>query len=426
MKEYFLHRLWQWGHYDTLRLTTTDNLPITVIHPGQYLQQQGPDFFNALLEIDGQKWAGTVEIHLKSSDWYLHHHETDGHYDNVILHVVWEHDMDVFRSDSQKIPVLELRHFVTKDTLHRYTKLMEPKSWIYCEDYLDTMDKLTQRQWLDELFVERLQLKSLDVYTMLSYSGNDWEAVLFYTLAKSFGLQHNGEEFQKMATAVTHQVFQKESEDLMHLEALLLGMAGLLSAEFQESYPKQLQKQWEFLQAKYQISDETTTPVTFYQVRPDNFPTIRLAQLAALYHNRFPLFQKILLTNDINELRSLFQVKTSAYWNNHYNFDKPTASKPKSLTDSFIQLLIINAVIPVKFAYLRWQGIEDESKLMNWMEQLNPEENKIVSFFRNYKVCVSNALDSQALIHLKKNYCDQKRCLDCRFGKKIMSPLRNC
>lgn len=425
MKEYFLHRLWQWGHYDTLRLTTTDNLPITVIHPGQYHQKQGPDFFNALLEIDGQKWAGTVEIHLKSSDWYLHHHETDGHYDNVILHVVWEHDMDVFRSDSQKIPVLELKHFVAEDTLHRYRKLMEPKSWIYCEEYLDSMDELTQRQWLDELFVERLKLKSEEVYSVLSHSGNDWEAVLFYTLAKSFGLQHNGEQFQKMVTAVTHQVFQKESEDLMHLEALLLGMAVLLSAEFQESYPKQLKAQWQFLQAKYQISDETTTPVTFYQVRPDNFPTIRLAQLAALYHNQFPLFQKILLTNDINELRSLFRVKTSAYWDTHYNFDKPTAPKSKGLTDSFIQLLIINAVVPVKFAYLRWQGIEDESKLMNWMEQLNPEENKIVSFFRNYKVNATNALDSQALIHLKKNYCDQKRCLDCRFGKKIMSPLRD-
>lgn len=422
MKEYFLHRLWQWGHYDALRLTTTDNLPITVIHPGQYHQKQGPDFFNALLEIDGQKWAGTIEIHLKSSDWYLHHHETDGHYDNVILHVVWEHDMDVFRSDSQKIPVLELKHFVTEDILHRYRKLMEPKSWIYCEEYLDSMDELTQRQWMDELFVERLQLKSEEVYSVLSHSGNDWEAVLFYTLAKSFGLQHNGEQFQKIVTAVTHQVFQKESEDLMHLEALLLGMAGLLSAEFQESYPKQLKAQWQFLQAKYQISDETTTPVTFYQVRPDNFPTIRLSQLAALYHNRFPLFQKILLTNDINELRSLFQVKTSAYWDTHYNFDKSTTPKSKGLTDSFIQLLIINAVIPVKFAYLRWQGIEDESKLMNWMEQLNPEENKIVSFFRNYKVNVANALDSQALIHLKKNYCDQKRCLDCRFGKKIMSP----
>ncbi|MFN4199092.1 MAG: DUF2851 family protein [Flavobacterium sp.] len=422
MKEYFLHRLWQWGYYDTLRLTTTDNLPITVIHPGQYHQKQGPDFFNALLEIDGQKWAGTVEIHLKSSDWYLHHHETDGHYDNVILHVVWEHDMDVFRSDSQKIPVLELKHFVAEDTLHRYRKLMEPKSWIYCEEYLDSMDELTQRQWLDELFVERLKLKSEEVYSVLSHSGNDWEAVLFYTLAKSFGLQHNGEQFQKMVTAVTHQVFQKESEDLMHLEALLLGMAGLLSAEFQESYPKQLKAQWQFLQAKYQISDETTTPVTFYQVRPDNFPTIRLAQLAALYHNQFPLFQKILLTNDINELRRLFRVKTSAYWDTHYNFDKPIAPKSKGLTDSFKQLLIINSVIPVKFAYLRWQGIEDESKLMNWMEQLNPEENKIVSFFRNYKVNAANALDSQALIHLKKNYCDQKRCLDCRFGKKIMSP----
>jgi hypothetical protein len=425
MKEYFLHRLWQWGHYDALRLTTTDNLPITVIQPGQYHQKQGPDFFNALLEIDGQKWAGTIEIHLKSSDWYLHHHETDGHYDNVILHVVWEHDMEVYRSDSQKIPVLELKHFVAEDTLHRYRKLMEPKSWIYCEDYLDSIDELTKRQWLDELFVERLQLKSEEVYSVLSHSGTDWEAVLFYTLAKSFGLQHNGEQFQKMATAVTHQVFHKESDDLMHLEALLLGMAGLLSAEFQESYPKQLQKQWEFLQAKYQISDESTTPVTFYQVRPDNFPTIRLAQLAALYHNRFPLFQKILLTNDINELTSLFQVKTSDYWNTHYNFDKPTAPKSKGITDSFIQLLIINAVVPIKFAYLRWQGIEEESKLLSWMEQLKPEDNKIVSFFRNYKVNVANALDSQALIHLKKNYCDQKRCLDCRFGKKIMSPLRD-
>jgi hypothetical protein len=424
MKEYFLHHLWQWGHYDSLRLTTSDNLPITVIHPGQYLQKQGPDFFNAILEIDGQKWAGSVEIHLKSSDWYLHHHEKDNNYDNVILHVVWEHDVDVFRSDMQKIPVLELRHFITEETLRRYTKLMEPKSWIYCEDYLYTLDEFTQRQWLDELFVERLQLKTREVNSILTHSGNDWEAVLFYTLAKSFGLHHNGDEFQKMAIALTHQVFQRESQLLIHLEALLLGMSGLLSTEFQESYPKQLQVHWQFLQAKYQISIESPISVTFYQVRPDNFPTIRLAQLAALYHNRFPLFQKILLTSDINELKSLFQVKTSAYWNTHYIFDKPTTSKSKRLTDSFIQLLIVNAVIPVKFAYLRWQGIEDESMLLSWMEQLSPEENRIITFFKSYNINVNNALDSQALVHLKKNYCDKKRCLDCRFGKKIMSPLR--
>lgn len=420
MKEYFIHRLWQWGLFDSTHLVTTEHLPVTVIHPGHYLQQQGPDFFNALLEINGQKWAGTVEIHLKSSDWYHHYHETDSNYDNVILHVVWEHDMEVFRADSQRIPVLELKHYVAQETLGRYQKLMEPKSWIYCENSLEQMDELLKRQWLDTLYIERLKIKSEWINQIRSFAGNDWEAIFFYALAKSFGLQHNGEVFFNIAKAISFQVVHKEHHHLIHLEALFLGMAGLLEDEFQEHYPRKLQEHWRFLASKYQLSNDINSTVTFYQVRPDNFPTLRLAQLAGLYHSRYPLFQKLLEVENVEELKNLLKVKNSDYWNSHHNFDKTSATRVKSLSDSFIQLLIINAIIPVKFAYLRWLGIDGETKLMNWMEQLNPESNKIISFFRNHQFEVSNALDSQALIHLKKNYCDARRCLDCSFGKKIM------
>lgn len=420
MKEYFLHHLWKWGLFHSLQLITTTGKAIQVIHPGHYLEKQGPDFFNAIIFIDSQKWAGNIEIHLKSSDWYVHHHESDPHYDNVILHVVWEHDMEVFDKEGQEIPVLVLKDFVEEDLLSRYHKLMEPKTWIYCESQLKNFDDLLVRNWLDRLYVERLSHKAEVFKHWCHDTNNHWEEVLFWSLATAFGLHANSEAFYKIATSIRFDVFKKEVTNLEHPEALLLGAAGLLEGDFQEQYPKILQNHWQFVKSKYALKDRPDLPVTFYKVRPDSFPTIRLVQLTAVYRNNSNLFQKVIEAKSKQELGFIFKHDIPKYWKTHYVLDRPTKLSSKSISDNFLNLITINSIIPLKFAYMQWGGTIEEELIFKLMEQLPVEKNKIIDFFNLYGISSSNAMDSQALVQLKTKYCDHKRCLECDFGKKLV------
>lgn len=420
MKEDFLHYIWQFKKFNVTGLKTVQGQDIEIINSGQYLQQAGPDFFNAQVIIAGQKWAGNVEIHIKSSDWYAHHHEHDQAYDNVILHVVWEHDVEVMRKDNSELPVLELKHYVDTQTLLNYNLLAASKTWIYCEKELENLNSFVLENWKERLFFERLERKSLPVLELARQNGNDWEAVLFCFLAKNFGLNTNGEIFYKIASSLPFNVVRKESFESENIEALLMGRAGLLEGEKEDVYFKNLKSRYDYIKHKYRVEPVYIDTVQFFRHRPDNFPTIRLSQLAMLYHTHQNLFSKIITAKTLQEIRSVFNVKASEYWQTHYQFDKESPRKQKGLSASFIELIIINTIIPFRFAYAKSTGQEPGEELIELLKQLAPEKNSIIDKFRFFKTPVNSAYDSQSLLQLKNEYCNNKRCTQCAIGLQLL------
>jgi len=420
MKEDFLHYLWKFKKFDTLNLKTSNGEEITIINVGQYLELAGPDFFNSQIIIGNQKWAGNVEIHLKSSDWYVHHHERDEAYENVILHVVWEHDTEIFRKNNSEIPVLELKKYVDTATVANFQSLMAPKSWIFCEKELNEINDFTLKNWQERLFFERLERKSKPIYELLEQTNNDWEAVLFCLLAKNFGLNTNGGVFFKIAQTIPFSIIRKESFEVENLEALLIGMASLLDSEKEDTYFKDLKFRYFYLLHKYQLEKNNVEPVQFFKHRPDNFPTIRLSQLANLYHIQQNLFSKISNSNSLKSIYETFEVSVSNYWRNHYQFDKESPKKNKKLTKSFIDLIVINTLIPLQFAYAKNQGKEISEDLIFMLNEVVSEKNAIIDKFSSFGVKPKNAFESQSLLQLKNEYCNKSRCLECSIGMELL------
>ena len=420
MKEDFLHYLWKFKKFDTLNLKTFNGEEITIINVGQYLELAGPDFFNAQLVIGNQKWAGNVEIHLKSSDWYVHHHERDEAYENLILHVVWEHDIEIFRSNNTEIPVLELKNYVDSTTIANYQSLMTPKSWVFCEKQLKDIKEFTLKNWQERLFFERLERKSSPIFELLKLTNNDWEAVLFCLLAKNFGLNTNGEIFLKIAQFIPFSIIRKESFEVENLEALLLGNAGLLDLEKEDNYFKDLKFRYFYLLHKYQIEKKLVEPVQFFKHRPDNFPTIRLSQLANLYYSQQNLFSKISTFNSVKSIYETFEISTSNYWENHYQFDKESPKKRKKLSKSFVDLIVINTLIPFQFAYAKSQGKEISEDLIQLLNEVAPEKNAVLDKFSSFGIESKNAFETQSLLQLKNEYCNKSRCLECAIGMELL------
>lgn len=420
MKEDFLHYLWKFKKFDVLNLKTVSNEDITIVNVGQYLELAGPDFFNAQIVIGAQKWAGNVEIHLKSSDWYVHHHEKDVGYENVILHVVWEHDMAVFRSDNSEISVLELKKYVEKTTIENYQSLMTPKSWIFCEKQLKDVDAFALQNWQERLFFERLERKSQPVFDLLEQTNQDWEGVLFCLLAKNFGLNTNGEIFYKMAQSVPFSIIRKESFEVENLEALIFGTAGLLESEKEDNYFKDLKFRYLYLLHKYKMEKICLEPVQFFKHRPDNFPTIRLSQLANLYHSQQNLFSKISSLNSLKSTYELFQITASEYWQNHYQFDKESPTKKKTLSKSFVDLIVINTIIPIQFAFAKSQGKEISEDLISLLNEVAAEKNAIIEKFTSFGIQPKTAFETQSLLQLKNEFCNKSKCLECAIGAELM------
>ena len=420
MREDFLHYLWKYKKIDVLNLRTTTNEEIQINNVGQYLETAGPDFFNAQLVIGDQKWAGNVEIHLKSSDWYVHNHERDEAYENVILHVVWEHDTDVFRGDNSVIPVLELKNFVEQNLVQKYQLLITPKTWIFCEKDISSIDSFVMKNWQERLFLDRLERKSQPVFELLADTNNDWEGVLFCLLAKNFGLNTNGESFLRMAKAIPFSILRKESTDLANIEALFYGAVGLLFEEKEDVYFRDLKGRFDYLVHKYQLEISSFEKVQFFKHRPDNFPTIRLAQLASLYHHQVNLFSQLITTTKAADFYTILDVAVSDYWINHYVFDKISPTKKKKTTQSFIDLLIINTIIPLQFAYAKSQGRDILEGLMAILNSIPSEKNVIIEKFTQLGIKSNNAFDSQSLLQLKNEYCNKSKCLQCGIGTIVL------
>ncbi|UPQ79701.1 DUF2851 family protein [Flavobacterium azooxidireducens] len=421
MKEDFLHYVWQYKKFAFTNLQTVSGQELTIIHSGYYIQQAGPDFFNAQIIIDNQKWAGNVEIHLKSSDWYVHHHETDGNYDNVILHVVWEHDTDVFRKNNSVIPVLELKQHVSNEVLHQYKQLFTQKTWINCENQLTTVDDFTISNWIERLFFERLEKKASEVEMLLQKSTFDWEATFFQLMAKSFGLNTNGEAFLKMAENIPFSVIKKERFEIENIEALFFGTTGLLNDDNEDSYYNDLKKRWNYLKHKYQLQINYFQPLQFFKHRPDNFPTIRLAQLAQLVAKHQQVFQLISKANSKDVMYAFFDTNVSEYWKSHYVFDKSHPKKNKKMSKSFIDLMIMNCILPIKFAYRHSNGNINPEELISLATEIASEKNSIIEKFSHFGLISTNSYHSQAILQLKKEYCNTNKCLNCAIGQKLIN-----
>ncbi|UPT71509.1 MAG: DUF2851 family protein [Flavobacterium sp. JAD_PAG50586_2] len=420
MKEDFLHYVWQYKKFEFSSLTTVAGDSLTISNCGDYLQQSGPDFFNAQITIDNQKWAGNIEIHLRSSDWYLHHHEKDPNYDNVILHVVWEHDSPIFRKDNSEIPALELKQYVSKYVLESYNSLSSQKSWIYCENQIASIDDFVLLHWQERLFFERLERKGISMEQLLLETENDWEAVLFCMLAKNFGLNTNGETFLKIAKSIPFTVIRKESFEVENLESLFFGIAGLFPVDVQDNYTKELVNRFEYISQKHQLTKIQIEPVQFFKHRPDNFPTIRLAQLAMLYSKEQNLFSKLIAVKTKKELYELFEVPISEYWLTHYQFDNESPKKKKQLSKSFVDLLVINTIVPIQFTYAKSQGKEVSESLLDLLREIAPEQNVIIDKFSGFGIKAKNALESQSLLQLKNEYCNHRKCLQCAVGIQLL------
>ncbi|SHG48542.1 DUF2851 family protein [Winogradskyella jejuensis] len=424
MQEDFLHFIWKYKRFTITDLLTVNGEPLKLIYLGQHNLNAGPDFFNAQLIIANQKWAGNVEIHVKSSDWYVHNHETDKAYDNVILHVVWEHDTEIFRKDNTAIPTLELKNYVDKDLLHNYTTLMQSQAWINCETDFNSVDEFKFQNWLERLYIERLERKSKELHQLLKISKNDWEAVLFKMLCKNFGLKVNGEAFLSLANSIDFSVVRKIRHDVLDLEALFFGQAGLLEEEIQELYYIDSQKRYQYLKQKFQLDNLGVIPLQFFRLRPLNFPTIRLSQFAKLYSTEQNLFSKLMTLKTKEDYYELLNVDTSEFWESHYTFSKSSKKLKKSLSKSFIDLLLINTILPIKFSHSKSIGNRDDDVLFSLIKSISVEKNSIVDKFLSLRQVSKTAMTSQSLIQLKTEYCDKNKCLQCAIGSQLISKNR--
>lgn len=423
MREDLLHFIWKYKKLQLVDLHTSKNESVAIFDAGLHNHLAGPDFFNAKLSIGGQLWAGNVEIHVKSSDWYAHQHDEDDRYDNVILHVVWSDDASVFRKDGSLIPTLELKNYIPKELLVRYQNLFDKKqkTFINCEKDVAQVDTFLFQNWLERLYFERLERKSEFVASLLMASKNDWEQVLFSLLLKNFGLQINGESFLSLSNALDLSIIRKLQFNISHLESVFFGMTHLLEDKsILDSYYVQLQNEYHYLRYKFDLNAVGVIKPEFFKVRPPNFPTIRLSQLANLYAIHQNLFDKIIHSNTLKELYALFDVSASAYWNDHFTFGKTAEKSTKKLSKKFIDLLIINSILPLKFCYSRQLGKDANEDIIKIIAEIKTENNSIISNFKTQGVLAENAKDSQAILELYNEYCTKHKCLHCAVGNALL------
>jgi hypothetical protein len=407
MTEQLLQFIWQFQYYNKSDLHTSKGEPLQIIHVGIHNSNQGPDFLNAKVKIGETILAGNIEIHNKASEWNTHKHSNDENYKNIILHVVWEEDKDLLLN----FATLALNNRISNVLLSKYEALMKAQHFIPCQEHISQINEITLIAWKERLLVERLQEKATYIQTKLKASNQHWEAVFWQMIARNFGAKINTDAFESMASTIDINILAKHKNQLHQLEALLLGQAGLLDGNFEEDYPIMLQKEFQFLKKKYNLTT-TSIPVHFLRMRPANFPTIRLAQLAALVYENNHLFSKIKEAKDVKEVEKMFNVTANDFWHYHYTFNDITSFKKKNLGKQMIHNLITNTVIPFLYAY-GWYNNDEafKNKALQWAMLLPAEKNNITDGFVKLGIENKTVYDSQALIQLKNKYCNEKRCL---------------
>lgn len=413
--EKLLQYIWQFQYFNKSELETTAGEKLQIIFPGKLNVNQGPDFTNAQIKIDNTTLAGSIELHLKTSEWNEHGHSNDVNYKNVILHVVFENDLP-----QSGLPVLELQSRISNLLLDRYFGLMNATNFIPCASAISEVKQITWVSWKERLLAERLTRKSSIVFQFLEENNAHWEESFWWMLARNFGMKVNSEALEAMARTISINILAKYKHQIHQLEALLFGQAGLLKGSFSEEYPKLLQREYLFLTRKYNLKP-IHNPVHFLRMRPRNFPTIRLSQLAALIQNSAHLFSKVLEIENLSELKKLFDVTANDYWHYHYKLDEASSFKKKTIGKDMIDNVIINTIVPVLFAYGLYHKEEKyKSKAILWLEELPAEINSITKGFAALNHSNQSAFDSQSLIELKTQYCDGRHCLQCAIGNALL------
>lgn len=422
MREDFLHFLWRWRRFDGRDLRTTDGQALEIIHPGELNTHAGPDFANARLRLGDMLWAGSVELHLRASDWLAHRHDADRAYDNVVLHVVLDADQAIRRpATGEKLPCLSLRGRIPPKLLESYQRLEHERAWIPCAPAFPGVAEIIRLNWFDRLLVERLEQKTTAVAEALAACGNHWEEAFYRSLARSFGLKVNVDPFETLARSLPWLTLTRHKSQLFQLEALLFGQAGLLERPFRDEYAQALAKEYAFLREKFQLVPMSGSQWKFLRLRPAGFPTVRLAQFAALLHGTTHLFRQILEAENIRTLEHLFSTSVSPYWLTHFQLDQPSPHRPKNLGRDFVHLLCINTVVPFLFHYGKSrQQPEFQDKALRLLEALPAENNAVLDGWATLGVQARNAYQGQSLLQLKTRYCEAKRCLECAVGHAIL------
>lgn len=423
MQEAFLHYIWRHQYFDKSALKSHENETIKIKSPGFYNENAGPDFQEAQIEIGSILWSGSVEIHIKSSDWIVHHHENDKAYDKVILHVVWEDDKKVLRTDNSSIPTLELKNLVNIGLIEKYNKLVQsPVSSIPCEQQFSSISDLTKLSMLDKVVMERLSLKSIKVIDILNQTKGDWEETAYRLLVQSFDLKVNADNFEQLARTLPFKLVKKHNSSLKSIESLLFGISGFLESHLQDPYQAELKKEYDFLKHKYDLPEVIDLAQwRFLRLRPANFPTIRLAQLATVLHNCDSVFQQFISLNDCIDLKGWLRKSPSDYWKDHYNFDKLSSNKNGGIGNQTYDLIIINTITPLLVAYGKY--VDNQAyidKAIAILEKVKNENNRTVQLFDDLGFKSKSAFDSQGFIHLYNHYCIKKRCLSCSIGTSIV------
>ena len=421
--EQLLHYVWKHKIFPLKELKTTSGQALEIIDTGLANRNAGPDFFNAKIKLDGVLWVGNIEIHTHSSDWMKHSHHTDKAYDNVILHIASHIDADVCRSNGERIPQLLLE--CPEHVLANFNELIATDNYPPCYRIIPSLSSFTVHSWMSALQMERFEQKNAQLIERLRHCNNHWEDAFFMTLARNFGFGLNSDAFEIWAKHIPLRAVDKHRDNLFQIEAIFFGQAGILGDQDGDEYYLKLKREYEYLAHKFQLTPMDVTRWRFLRLRPNNFPHIRIAQLACLYHRAYGLLSQLMEKTTLKDIRDLLRGGTSEYWLTHYAFGGASPSRPKTLSESSLDLLIINTVVTFLYAYGIHQGKEELClRATRFLEELKPENNYIIRMWSQCGMKVSHAGDSQALIQLKKEYCDRKKCLYCRIGYEYLKEIR--
>jgi len=426
LTESFLHYLWQFQYFDKKGLVTTTGEPITILNQGILNTDAGPDFSQVKIKIGAIDWAGSVEIHIQSSGWYEHKHHEDAAYENVVLHVVWEENKPVQRKDGTRLPTLELKDRADKILQKSYQKLVTNTAVIPCQSVFENVNAVTRHSMIDKAAMIRLEEKSKQVLKLLEANQGDWEETVYQLLALGFGFKVNKDPFLQLAKALPYKLIRKHRAKVEQVEALLFGQAGFLMAKTKDEYLAQLYNEFEFLTKKYNLTQNQLHPSQwkFLRLRPANFPSLRIAQFAALLSIKENIFSTLLEIENYRDLESLFRVQTSPYWKQHYRFSKPVSGAVPELGTDSREVLLINTVIPILIAY--GQSRDDWSyvdRAVQFLQQIPAEKNKITRTWQQLNCVATNAFETQGLIELYNNFCQRRACLNCTIGSARLKPV---
>ena len=411
MKEEFIYYLWE-NRLLHLDLKTTDNEDITILSVGIRNHDSGADFVNARIKIGDALWAGQVEIHVRASDWFKHNHHNDANYDSVILHVVYEND-----TDSLKIPTLEIKDKFDLSIFHKYNWFFGSRNWIPCGEFVGGVQNFTLISWLDRMLVEHLENECKDLDFKLKNNQYDWEQAFYQRLMRYFGLKVNNDSFEYLSRILPLNLLLRHRDNDIYIESMMFGCAGFLERDFEEDYPSLLKRDFMMLRSKFGLKVMPLSNWKFLRLRPPNFPTIRIAQLAKIITKNGNMFSKIRDADDIQEIKDLFDIELNSYWDNHFQFDKTSkVERRKILGKTAVDLIIINAIVPMLFYYGHTHSLESyKEKAMSFLEQIEAEDNLIIRNFQNSGIVLQNAFQTQAILYMYKYYCKRRRCLECRI-----------